>query len=103
MTPDEIHPGGANIGTLTITGNLTQTSTATLTTQLSGTAPGTGFDQLTVNGAATIAGALNLSLFGLYNPAYLTPHVILTAGSRTGRFASIGGVFITPLKSLAVT
>src|SRR6185436_133379 len=34
---------------------------------------------------------------------YSIGHTILTAGSRIGRFQSISGIFLTPVKALAVT
>lgn len=55
----EISPGNSP-GILTINGNYSSTSAGMLTVQLDGAAPGSGYDQLVVNGAVTLDGTLNL-------------------------------------------
>lgn len=49
---------GSDVGTLTVVGNYTQTATGTLRMDLNGADPGTGHDQLTVNGWVTLDGSL---------------------------------------------
>ena len=55
----QVIPGGVGgIGVLSITGNYTQSSGGSLTANLGGPNPGTGYSQLTVSGLATLAGDL---------------------------------------------
>jgi hypothetical protein len=61
------------------------------------------FDRLIVNGDAQLDGTLQLQRLGGYNPAYLTPHTVLSALSRTGTFDLIEGIQVSPTKYLAVT
>ncbi len=102
-TPSDIRPGEGNPGTLTISGNLAELAGASLTMDIGGPTAGTNYDRLTVTGSASLGGALSLTLINAYNPTYLIGHTILTAGSRSGRFQSISGIFLTPVKALAVT
>jgi hypothetical protein len=60
-------------------------------------------DVLQVTGSVALDGRLELSLFGGYDPAYLVPHTVLTAASRTGVFDTVGGVVLNAAKALAVT
>jgi hypothetical protein len=52
---------GTSPGSVTIAGNYTQNATASLTIELGGSAPGTQYDQLVVQGTVALAGNLNLS------------------------------------------
>jgi outer membrane autotransporter protein len=77
-----VRPGGS-IGTLTINGNYTQSSTGTLFIDVSPTTA----SQLKVGGTATLGGTLNV----LYGPGTYsaTSYRIVDATSVTGRFASV--------------
>ena len=78
-----VMPGGT-VGTLTINGNYSQASTATLTIEVN---PTTG-SQLKVNGAANLNGSLAI----LYDPGTYaaTQYTILTATNGVnGRFSSV--------------
>jgi fibronectin-binding autotransporter adhesin len=78
-----VMPGGS-IGTLSVNGNYTQASTATLAIEVS---PTSG-SQLKVNGSAALNGGLQV----VYDPGTYTAtrYSILTASSGvTGRFASV--------------
>jgi hypothetical protein len=88
---------------LNITGNFTQTAAATTFADIGGPVAGTNYDRFAIAGNAALNGSLTLNLFGLYNPAYLVAHTILTAASRSGRFSNVSGVPISSLKALAVT
>ena len=78
-----VSPGGS-IGTLTINGNLTQSSMSTLAIEVSPTSN----SKLVVTGKATLAGALVLVTEpGLYRKG--TNYDFLTAGSITGSFSSL--------------
>jgi uncharacterized repeat protein (TIGR01451 family) len=81
-----LNPSGSpNAGTINITGNYTQGSGASLTTDLFGNA---SFDKLTVGGAATLAGSYTATLQGGFTPSNATTFDVLTFASRTGDFAS---------------
>lgn len=79
-----VWPGGS-IGTLTIAGNYTQSPTSTLMIDVSPTAA----SQLRVGGTASLDGTLDL----LYGPGTYTPkdYTIVSAGSVSGKFATVSG------------
>ncbi|TSA34114.1 MAG: hypothetical protein D4R65_06725 [Verrucomicrobiaceae bacterium] len=77
---------GNSPGTLTISGNFTQTSTGTLQIQI---ASPTVFDQLVVSGTASLAGTLQVESYGGYQLQYGEQFTFLHAGSITGQFDSI--------------
>ncbi len=58
---------GDSPGILTINGNYSQTGS--LTDEMQGTVPGTGYDQLIINGSVSLGGALNPSLLGGFLPS----------------------------------
>ena len=62
---------GESPGTLTINGDYTQSETGTLEIEIFGSEIGTEYDQLVVNGTATLAGTL-----------YIAPHANFPAGSQ---------------------
>ena len=96
-----ISPGASagTVGTLTIDGNYTQTSTGVLNIEVNGTTPGTQYDQLVVTGTATLAGRLNVSAG--FTPSVGNTFQFLQAGSITGDFQVVslptlsGGVALT--------
>ena len=98
-----VQPGGT-IGVMTIAGNYTQSSTGTLTIEITPNAAagaGVGYSQLSVGGSASLAGALSIiDDPGTYSVG--SRYTILTAAAgRTGIFASVGynpafAVYITP-------
>jgi len=81
---------GSSPGILTVTGNYTQGSGATLAIEVQGTTAGSGYDRLAVNGNATLAGTLAIS-----HPSFsLSPgqtFQVLTAASRSGNFETVTG------------
>jgi len=80
---------GSSPGTLTINGNYTQTAAGVLQMELGGLTPGSGFDRLVVNGQATLAGALNVTLINSFTPGFGDAFSVLSYNSRSGNFASI--------------
>ena len=58
---------GDSPGILTINGNYVQTGS--LTEEIQGTIPGTGFDQLVISGTISLGGALNPSLLAGFLPS----------------------------------
>ncbi len=95
---------GDSAGTISITGNYTQTSAGTLNIELGGVATGQ-FDQLLVSGTATLDGTLNVSLINGFTPTPPQSFPVLTFVSRSGDFAAKtgldlgGGVKLNPTYS----
>jgi hypothetical protein len=86
VIPDAVNPV-APIGSLQVTGNYT--NAGSLNIALGGTAPGTGFDVLTVGGGAWIAGGtLNVSLTNGFMPTADMSFVFLNASSILGTFST---------------
>jgi hypothetical protein len=76
--------------TLAVTGNYTQTSTATLAVQLAGTGAGQ-FGRVTTTGLATLDGTLNVTLVGGFTPVAGNTFQVLAFGSQSGDFATKTG------------
>ena len=85
------------IGTLTITGNYTQGSGASLDIEVAGTGgPGTGHDYIVVQGDATLDGTLNVTTsfspgVGASPGQIGDSFTILTANAVSGDFATFNG------------
>ena len=82
---------GDSAGTISITGNYTQTSAGALNIELGGASAGQ-FDVLQVTGTATLDGTLNVSLINGYVPTPPDAFQVLTFGSRSGDFATKNGL-----------
>lgn len=81
---------GASPGILTINGNYTQGSSGTLAVDVGGTIAGTQYDQLVVNGNASLGGNLNTTLFGTYVPLPGDSYTFINAtGTISGSFANL--------------
>ncbi|MCI0638383.1 MAG: hypothetical protein L0Y72_03085 [Gemmataceae bacterium] len=65
-------------------GDFTQTSTGHLYTKIAGVA---AYDQVLIEGIATLDGTLNLSLFGGFLPNAVFSWTLLSANQRIGSFA----------------
>jgi hypothetical protein len=78
-------------GKLTVAGSYTQEG-GTLAFGISGPTPGSGFDQLLIDGSATLGGTLSLVDEAGFTPALSdTFKIISGASSRDGTFASVAG------------
>jgi hypothetical protein len=86
----QVFVGFANsTGTLTVTGNYTQTAAGTLTVSLAGVGAA---DQLAIGGLAALDGTLDVMLIGGYAPATGDSFAVLAFGSTDGSmFAALGG------------
>jgi hypothetical protein len=84
---------GASPGTLTITGNYTQTSTGVLSVELAGLTQGVTYDLLAITGNASLAGALNIVATAGFFPGAGDAFDIMTYASVTGDFATFTGGF----------
>jgi hypothetical protein len=63
-----VSPGVNGPGSLTVTGDYTQTAAGTLDADIGGLSAGTQYDRLTVNGDISLNGALNVAFVGAYLP-----------------------------------
>ena len=89
-TGANLQPGGVGAaGTLTITGNYTQSSGATLDAEIGGTAPGTQYDRLTAGGTAIVGGTLEVSFINGFAPATGEVFSVVSAAARTGAFSTV--------------
>jgi hypothetical protein len=77
-------------GTLNLVGTLTMASTSVLQVSLSGLAPGSGYDQLVVDGTASLTGA-RMDVVSGFVPPQESEFVVLQVGSRIGVFDDITG------------
>ncbi len=77
-----IAPGG----TLNVTGDVTLDAAGSLDIDLSGTIPGSDYDQLALTGMIELDGDLAVGLSGGYQPQWGDTFEILSAGAITGSF-----------------
>lgn len=82
-----VSPGNSP-GTITVTGNYTQTSSGNLVIEL---ASATSFDRLVVNGSAALAGNLQIDALGGYNPVGQSFTFLTAAGGVSGMFSTLSG------------
>jgi len=87
---------GASPGTLTIAGAYRQGAGGTLQEEITGTTPGSQFDVLAVGGPVALDGVLAIVNDPAFSPALTDTFRILTAGSRTGQWASVTGGTVGP-------
>jgi MYXO-CTERM domain-containing protein len=77
-------------------------STSKLNIDLGGSTPGVNFDQMTATDTVALGGKLALAATGGYAPNYLVSHKIMSMPARSGVFATVDGVVLSPTKYLAV-
>jgi hypothetical protein len=80
---------GASAGLLSMTGNYSEGPNAHLAIELGGTTSGTGYDQLSVGGTATLRGSLDVSYVNGFIPAPGNVFTALVCNARSGVFASL--------------
>jgi hypothetical protein len=88
--------GGGGPGTLSVGGNFTQSSTATLSLALGGLAAGTQYSRLNVTGTAALAGTVSVSYVNGFVPAAGNTFALLTYASAAGTFGTVSGGSLTP-------
>lgn len=81
--------GALSTGTLTFVGAFTQTSSGVIHEELGGAAAGQ-FDRLVINGAATLAGLLDVYLINGFHPASGKVFNVLSYSSHTGTLTADG-------------
>jgi hypothetical protein len=79
------------VGTLTITGDYTQTAGGTLAVKVGGYVAGTDFDQLVVLGQAYLDGTLEVTLVGRFVPNTGDIFPVVAANTALGAFATLSG------------
>ena len=103
VTNNGILSPGASPGVLTVNGDVTFGSEGRMVMEIDGASPGTGYDQLVVNGNLTLDGEMDVQIIPPFLPGdgqVFTP--ITFTGTLTGGFtAFIGlladnGIFLTP-------
>jgi len=77
---------GASPGLISMTGNYSEGPNAHLAIELGGTTPGTGYDQLSVGGTATLRGSLDVSFVNGFVPAPGNVFTALVCNARSGVF-----------------
>lgn len=85
---------GSN-SSITVNGNYTQGSIATLNIEIGPDNPTSGLNQLTVTGDAKLAGSLNVALVEGFTPAAGQTFQIVKAGAVSGNFAQVNGAEVT--------
>ena len=104
-----VEPGTGGPGTLTVTGVFSLSGTAALRVDVNGSAPGTGYDQISAGGSVSVSGAsLEVTKGGGFVPVPGTVLTILNntgAGTVTGAFAGLpqGAVFAVGNVSFAIS
>jgi hypothetical protein len=76
-------------GTLNFNNGFTQTAAGTMQIGIGGLTPGSAFGRLVVNGQATLAGALNVTLMNGFTPQFGDAFSVLSYNSRSGNFANM--------------
>ena len=97
-TSGTVAPGGSP-GTLTVNGAYTQGAAARLAIEVAGTSQ---FDNLTVNGAATVDGTVAVALDPAFNPATADTFTFLTPTTRSGAFATLTGSAVPGNRNFAI-
>ena len=94
---------GLSAGVIDVVGNYAQTATGTLEIEIDGLNQGSEYDLLTITGAATLAGHLEV-IFpdGGLAPAPGDSYQILIAGSVGGQFDTVNVVNLSPYLSMVV-
>lgn len=80
---------GDSPGKITVTGDYTQTAAGSLEIEIGGTTSETGYDILTVENSATLAGTLEVTLWDGFIPAVGDQFFILNSSSLSGEFGTL--------------
>lgn len=80
---------GYSPGTINISGFYAQGANGSLTMEIGGATPGSGYDQLVVSGQASLNGTLNVTLINGFRPQVGDTFQLIALSSFTGSFATI--------------
>ena len=90
LSAGTIAPGlAASAGSITVTGNVTLQSTAHLAFDLGGLVRKTGYDFLSVSGALTLGGSLDVALLGGFVPLAGNTFDLFDSASVAGSFSAL--------------
>ncbi len=78
-----------------VNGSFTQTASGKIHVELGGVTPVTDFDQLVINGLATLDGTLNVILVNGFNPGERDRFDVLTYTGKNGAFSAVNGTTLT--------
>jgi hypothetical protein len=88
-----IRPGAAGApGQVIVQGDYQQTAEGALAVELGGDVPGEGYDQLIIEGQASIAGSLEVSQLAGYIPVAGSTFDVLTSTTLSGAFTNVSGL-----------
>ncbi len=85
---------GHSPGITTINGNYTQGATGVLDMEVGGLTPGTQFDQLVVNGTASLGGTFNVVQYAGFAPAESDSFQFVTYYSCSGTFSTVNNYWV---------
>lgn len=83
---------GSSLGRLTVFGAFSQQASGSVDVEVGGRGAGVSYDQFAINGAATLAETLNISLVNGFTAANGTVFQVVTFGSHAGDFATVNGL-----------
>ncbi|MCK6486530.1 MAG: thrombospondin type 3 repeat-containing protein, partial [Phycisphaerae bacterium] len=83
---------GTSPGILSVSGAYPQTAAGTLDIELGGLTAGVEYDRLAVSGVATLAGTLNVTRLGGFEPVLNDSFTVMTWLLRTGTFTTLNGL-----------
>ena len=89
---------GHSPGTITINGSYFQTANGILDMELGGTTPGSGYDQLIVNGTANLNGTLSVIRWDNFVPKDGDVYTLITYYSKSGNFSDFDDA--TPVEGI---
>ncbi len=94
---------GFSPGRADVAGSVVFGAAATYEAELAGSGgvAGGDYDQVNVTANVSLDGTLDVVLLNGFTPEYLDEFVILTAGSHSGAFGQMSGLFINPDMTLA--
>lgn len=98
VNADVINKGGQmrpghSPGAITILGNFTQTAAGSLNMEIAGLNPGAQYDQISVQGTATLAGTLNITWIDNFQPNPGDSFTLMEYFNSNGTFSTISGLF----------
>jgi Bacterial Ig-like domain (group 3)/Matrixin len=92
-TAGQVNPGGTGApGMLTINGSYSQASNGVLNIEIAGPTAESQYDQLNVNGPASLGGTLNVSLLSELGEICDGAFVVLNGSPVSGTFSTINGL-----------
>ncbi len=96
------HRPGDSTATIGFSGSVVYPQTSTLFIEIGGTTPGDGHDRIDIAQSVTLGGGtLDITRLNGYVPNYMDEFVVITAGTRIGKFDDINGAAVHGNMTLA--